>query len=71
MGAWIGRPDNTPNPGFYVAQPPLYRIDVPALGKKRPARRLYALDEGELAAIHERLLKEGVKPEAIDRLLIN
>ena len=51
---------------IYVAQPPLYRIDVPALGKKRPARRLYALDEGELAAIRERLLKEGIKPEAIE-----
>jgi topoisomerase-4 subunit B len=43
----------------YVAQPPLYRIDVPAQGKKRPARRLYALDEGELAAIRDRLAKEG------------
>ena len=28
---------------IYIAQPPLYRIDVPASGKKRPARRLYAL----------------------------
>ena len=41
----------------YVAQPPLYRIDVPAQGKKRPPRRLYALDEGELAAMRERLEK--------------
>ena len=38
----------------YVAQPPLYRVDVPAQGKKRPPRRLYALDEGELAAMRER-----------------
>jgi topoisomerase-4 subunit B len=51
---------------IYVAQPPLYRVDVPAQGKKRPARRLYALDEGELSAIRERLVKEGVKPEAIE-----
>ena len=50
----------------YVAQPPLYRIDVPAQGKKRPARRLYALDDGELAAIRDRLEKEGLKPEAIE-----
>ena len=50
----------------YVAQPPLYRVDVPAQGKKRPPRRLYALDEGELAAIRERLEKEGFKPEAIE-----
>ncbi|HEY3356346.1 MAG TPA: DNA topoisomerase IV subunit B, partial [Polyangia bacterium] len=50
----------------YVAQPPLYRIDVPAQAKKRPARRLYALDEGELAAMRERLVKEGFKPDAIE-----
>lgn len=51
---------------IYVAQPPLYRIDVPAQGKKRPARRLYALDEGELAAMRERLLQEGVREDAIE-----
>ncbi len=50
----------------YVAQPPLYRVDVPAQGKKRPPRRLYALDEGELAAIRDRLEKEGFKPDAIE-----
>ncbi|MDO8958096.1 MAG: DNA topoisomerase IV subunit B, partial [Rhodocyclaceae bacterium] len=38
----------------FIAQPPLYRVDVPAQGKKRPAKRLYALDEGELAAIKDR-----------------
>jgi topoisomerase-4 subunit B len=43
-----------------VAHPPLYRIDVPAQGK-RPARKLYALDDGELDAIEDRLTKEGVK----------
>ena len=50
----------------YVAQPPLYRVDVPAQGKKRPPRRLYALDEGELTAIRDRLEKEGFRPEAIE-----
>jgi len=50
----------------FVAQPPLYRIDVPAQGKKRPARRLYALDEGELVAIRERLAKEGFRPEQVE-----
>jgi topoisomerase-4 subunit B len=44
-----------------VASPPLYRVDVPALGK-RPARKLYALDDAELDAIEDRLAKEGVKP---------
>ena len=33
----------------YVAQPPLFRIDVPAQGKNKPARKLYALDKQELA----------------------
>ena len=51
---------------IYIAQPPLYRVDVPAQGKKRPARRLYALDEGELAAIRDRLEAEGVKPQSIE-----
>ncbi|MDO8347603.1 MAG: DNA topoisomerase IV subunit B [Rugosibacter sp.] len=50
----------------HIAQPPLYRIDVPASGKKRPARRLYALDEGELTAIRDRLLKEGVAESSIE-----
>jgi len=50
----------------FIAQPPLYRIDVPASGKKRPARRLYALDESELEAIRERLAKEGCAPEKIE-----
>jgi len=45
---------------IHVASPPLYRIDVPAAGK-RPARKLYALDDAELAAIEDRLTKEGVK----------
>jgi topoisomerase-4 subunit B len=43
-----------------VAHPPLYRVDVPAQGK-RPARKFYALDEAELAATEDRLTKEGVK----------
>ena len=51
---------------IYIAQPPLYRIDVPASGKKRPARRLYALDDGELIAIKDRLIKEGIRAEAVE-----
>jgi len=51
---------------IYVAQPPLYRIDVPAQGKKRPAKRLYALDDGELEAIRDRLAKEGFAPDKIE-----
>ncbi|MBI5107767.1 MAG: type IIA DNA topoisomerase subunit B [Rhodocyclales bacterium] len=51
---------------IYIAQPPLYRIDVPASGNRRPARRLYALDEGELVAIKDRLIKEGIREEAVE-----
>ncbi len=43
-----------------VASPPLFRIDVPPHGK-RPARKLYALDEGELSALEDRLQKEGLR----------
>jgi topoisomerase-4 subunit B len=43
-----------------VASPPLYRIDVPPSGK-RPARKLYALDDDELEVIEDRLAKEGVR----------
>jgi topoisomerase-4 subunit B len=44
----------------FVARPPLYRIDVPAQGK-RPARRLYCLDDAELDATIEKLGDEGVR----------
>ncbi|HMM55395.1 MAG TPA: DNA topoisomerase IV subunit B [Candidatus Desulfobacillus sp.] len=50
----------------HIALPPLYRIDVPASGRKRPARRLYALDERELESIRDRLLQEGVPAAAIE-----
>ena len=46
-----------------VARPPLFRVDAPARGKK-PAQKLYALDEGELEAIQDKLLKDGVKDGA-------
>ena len=45
----------------YVAQPPLFRIDVPSMGKGKPARKLYALDRLELEGIEEKLADEGVK----------
>ena len=54
------------NGHIYVAQPPLYRLDVPASGKKRPPRRLYALDDQELASLRDRLVHEGVKAEHIE-----
>ena len=44
----------------YVARPPLFRIDAPARGKK-PATKVYVLDDGELQATLDKLRKEGVK----------
>ena len=46
-----------------IARPPLYRIDAPARGKK-PAQKIYALDDGELAATEDKLRKDGVKDGA-------
>ena len=43
----------------FVARPPLFRIDAPARGKK-PAAKLYALDQAELDATLDKLRKEGV-----------
>ncbi len=48
---------------IYVARPPLYRVDAPARGKK-PAQKIYALDDGELEAIEDKLRKDGVKDGA-------
>ncbi len=45
---------------IYVARPPLYRVDAPARGKK-PAAKIYALDEGELTATLDKLRKEGAR----------
>ena len=45
----------------YVAQPPLFRVDVPSMGKGKPARKLYALDKQELAGIEEKLIDEGME----------
>ena len=49
---------------IYVAQPPLFRVDVNAQGKSKPARKFYALDQNELDSILERLQKEGIKETA-------
>jgi topoisomerase-4 subunit B len=46
----------------YVARPPLFRVDVPARGKK-PAAKFYALDDGELQSILDKCAKDGVARE--------
>jgi topoisomerase-4 subunit B len=48
---------------IFVARPPLFRVDAPARGKK-PASKAYALDDGELTAILDKLRKEGVREGA-------
>jgi topoisomerase IV subunit B len=52
------------NGNIYIASPPLYKIDIPAQGK-RPAKKLYALDEEERKSIFDRARDEGVKTDAI------
>ncbi|MER1940556.1 DNA topoisomerase IV subunit B [Castellaniella sp. FW104-16D08] len=44
----------------YIARPPLFRVDVPAAGK-RPARKLYCLDQEELDAVQEKLRGENLR----------
>jgi topoisomerase-4 subunit B len=48
---------------IYVAKPPLFRVDAPARGKK-PAAKMYALDDGELTATLDKLRKEGCRDNA-------
>jgi topoisomerase-4 subunit B len=47
----------------FVARPPLFRVDVEARAKK-PARKIYALDEGELQHVLDKLRQEGLKETA-------
>ncbi|MEH6460129.1 DNA topoisomerase IV subunit B [Chitinimonas sp. JJ19] len=46
---------------IHIAQPPLYRIDVPGSGKSKPPRKFYALDDGELEAVLDKLRLEKVR----------
>ena len=49
---------------IYVACPPLYKLDIPAHGK-RPAKKVYAIDDEELKSLRERAIDEGVKPDSM------
>jgi topoisomerase IV subunit B len=49
---------------IYVASPPLYKIDIPVVGK-RQAKKAYALDEEERKSILDRARDDGVKVESI------
>jgi topoisomerase-4 subunit B len=52
-----------------VARPPLYRVDVPARGKK-PIQKLYALDDGELLAIEDKLKKGRPEGRRVEHLAL-
>ncbi|HEX2827329.1 MAG TPA: DNA topoisomerase IV subunit B [Burkholderiales bacterium] len=52
------------NGHIYVASPPLYKIDIPALGK-RQRKMVYALDEEERKSILDRARDDGVRMESI------
>jgi topoisomerase-4 subunit B len=49
---------------IYIACPPLYKLDLPAHGK-RPSKKVYALDDEELKSLRERAVDDGIKPDAI------
>ena len=48
---------------IFIAKPPLFRVDASARGKK-PAAKIYALDDGELSATLDKLRKEGARDNA-------
>jgi topoisomerase-4 subunit B len=50
----------------FVVESPLFRIDVPAWGAGKPARRFYALDQAEREVIEEKLRREGVRPDRVE-----
>jgi len=45
----------------YVAQPPLFKVELPAQGKGKPARRIYCLDDDELEEALNLFKKEKIK----------
>jgi topoisomerase-4 subunit B len=49
---------------IYIACPPLYKVDLPGHGK-RPARKVYALDDDEMKSIRDRARDDGIRPAAI------
>ncbi len=51
----------------FIACPPLYRVDVDSAGKKRAAKKLYAMDRLELESWEDRLRKEGYSSWKVGR----
>jgi topoisomerase-4 subunit B len=46
---------------LYVAQPPLYKVEIPPQGKGKPARRVYCLDDDELEESLGQFKKEKIR----------
>jgi topoisomerase-4 subunit B len=53
------------NGHIFVAEAPLYRVDVPPHGKHKNRRTVYCLDDVELAVAKDKAVAEGANPEAI------
>ena len=49
----------------YISQPPLYRIDVPAQGKNKPARKIYVSDDAEKASTLDKLKRDGIAEDKV------
>lgn len=49
----------------HIAKPPLFRVDVPAKGKSKPAQKIYCLTEAERNGVLDQLLAEGFKHEQL------
>ena len=52
------------NNHIFVAQPPLFRVDVRSSTKNISSKKLYALDDAELAKIEIQLRKQGISDSA-------
>ncbi|MDF1552292.1 MAG: DNA topoisomerase IV subunit B [Deferrisomatales bacterium] len=50
---------------IYIAEPPLFRLDVPAHGKYKNRRTVYCLDDAELAVAADKAVAEGVDPDKL------
>jgi topoisomerase-4 subunit B len=52
---------------IYIARPPLFRVDADAVGKKKPAKKQYAMDEAELRSIEQKLKLDGYTQHQVFR----
>lgn len=48
---------------LFVAEPPLYRVDVPPHGRHRQRKIAYCLDDAELKAVKDKAVADGVKAD--------